>query len=106
MWSAVKHKEIVVVLGFQRLFHGSEAFNGNARLHLLLEAPHMPIEARALGNIEVGDLYVPSGLGILARDEPRARGFPHPALLRYDCDYDCHCIDPGTLIAERRNSVK
>ena len=55
----------------------------------------MPIEARALRDVEVGDLDVSASLRILAGDQPSTGGLSNSALGRNHADSDGHCICPG-----------
>jgi hypothetical protein len=60
MWRAVKNHQIVVITDLQGLLKRTEAFDGDNRFQPMLKPLRLPVEACALGDVEVGDLDIPA----------------------------------------------
>ena len=78
----------------QRQLHAAEPFDRNVRHDLMLEAPGLPVEAGALGDVQVGDLHRPAGGAVFPRDQPAQGAFADATLLRYETDDGRHGLPP------------
>jgi len=60
----------------------------------------MPIEGRALRDVEISDFNLPASIGVFAGNKAGKGRFAHASLLAQDRNDDCH-IPPAVLSLKR-----
>ena len=87
----------------QGLLDGPEALDRDYRFDIVLQASGLPVEARALADIEISNLHVPFRGRIFARDETGESRFTDPSFLAAQTyNYPSH----GSDITKARKNAR
>src|SRR5579863_1617268 len=90
MRRAVENHQVILCADLEGLLDAAEPLHGDNGVDGGLQAAGLPVEARALGHVEVGNLNRPVRLGVFPCHKPRQSAFSDAALLGNHTDENCH----------------